>query len=102
MSQVAALLLLRFAEDRLPNPPGFLSDLWERPLDEMIEAGRLFAAYDVLEKLSASMTIYSYGQRTDPLCLSNLTSVKLKYPAALRSFLVSWTQGRASQALIHN
>ena len=32
-------------------PPDILPDLWDKRLDELIESGQLFAAYDVLEEL---------------------------------------------------
>ncbi|MCH7987901.1 MAG: DUF4411 family protein [Planctomycetes bacterium] len=32
-------------------PPDILPDLWETKFDELIEAGQLFAAFDVLEEL---------------------------------------------------
>ena len=36
-------------------PPDILPDLWDKRLDELIEAWRLFAAYDVLEELERKL-----------------------------------------------
>ena len=92
-------------------PPDILPDLWDKRLDELIESGQLFAAYDVLEELERKHDDLFAWAKDRPALFVELDQYEAELSSIMAEFprLVDTKKGKSgadpmviSLALSHN